>query len=572
MLFIHTDTVYCRFSSGPSQGNNQSICESTATTNNQSTRTSNLPASPLVQSHLSAATVLEDGYNSDACQNHNAAIEMEGPQELDEPELGEVLDPSPPRDNQAEESETNNNQPEFVLIPNNVITKMKVANLKAEQSKRGLDTKGLKNVLLDCLKQAMVDKVPVLSNSELQSDNEIISGFSETAKWKPLKPIEEPVAEPDNVVGMLHAPTTPEEDALFVPQKHNFAETFDCYPFLGCQKIPRHYHNGHQMHDPHTNQPMWNEEVNINGGPRADGLKANNLDGNSFPADWFQAFLPVFDGSCHHPWVSNTTFWMHKWANFLNMKAASMGAGVQGGMCPDFKPFSYEDIEKHLALYIIQGLSLLPQAEQKFTSQANDPVQGNDLCFCVFGSNAIHRHHHFKAFFCIQDPTKKMSCRKEHPTFKVAPFLCHVQEVSMLAWCLGRDKSVDEWTIGFQGKQSDKLCITYKAEGNGFQCDALCESGFAWTFYFHNQLAPKNYLQQGYIPLQSHILGMFDQLDEKHHNCWFDNLYLSAKFCRAAFTHPNEVCIAGPTRKSGHGLPLCVLQEEVQGTAEIRRV
>ena len=80
MLFIHTDTVYCRFSSGSSQGSNQSICESTATTNNLSTRTSNLPESPLVQSHLSAATVLEDGYDSDAHQNHSAAIEVEGPQ------------------------------------------------------------------------------------------------------------------------------------------------------------------------------------------------------------------------------------------------------------------------------------------------------------------------------------------------------------------------------------------------------------------------------------------------------------------------------------------------------------
>ena len=227
MLFVHTHTVYCHFSSGPSQGNNQSICESTATTNNQSTRMSNLPESPLVQSHLSATTVLEDGYDFDAHQNHNAAIEMEGPQELDEPELGEVLDPSSPSYSQAEESETSNNQPDFVLIPNNMITKMEVADPKAELSKCGLDTKGLKNGLLDCLKPAMVDKVPVLSNSELQSDNERISGFAETAKWKLLKPIEEPVAEPDNVFGMLHAPTIPEKDALFVPQKHNFAETFD---------------------------------------------------------------------------------------------------------------------------------------------------------------------------------------------------------------------------------------------------------------------------------------------------------------------------------------------------------
>ena len=46
---------------------------------------------------------------------------------------------------------------------------------------------------------------------------------------------------------------------------------------------------------------MWNEEVNINGGPRADWLKANHLDGNSSPADWFQTFLPVFDGRLSLP-------------------------------------------------------------------------------------------------------------------------------------------------------------------------------------------------------------------------------------------------------------------------------
>ena len=80
------------------------------------------------------------------------------------------------------------------------------------------------------------------------------------------------------------------------------------------------------------------------------------------------------------------------------------------------------------------------------------------------------------------------------------------------------------------------------------------------------------YLQQGYTPLHSCILGMFNQLDEKHHNCWFDNLYLSAKFCRATFTHPNVVWIAGPTRKSGYGLSKCVLQEEVKGSTELRHV
>ena len=50
-----------------------------------------------------------------------------------------------------------------------------------------------------------------------------------------------------------------------------------------------------------------------------------------------------------------------------------------------------------------------------------------------------------------------MPCCKEHPTYKVAPFLRHVQEVSMLAWHLGHDISGNEQTIGFQGKHSDTL-------------------------------------------------------------------------------------------------------------------
>ena len=43
--------------------------------------------------------------------------------------------------------------------------------------------------------------------------------------------------------------------------------------------------------------------------------------------------------------------------------------------------------------------------------------------------------------------------------------------VSMSAWRLGRDISGDEQMIGVQGRHADKLCITYKVEGDGFQCD-----------------------------------------------------------------------------------------------------
>ena len=88
--------------------------------------------------------------------------------------------------------------------------------------------------------------------------------------------------------------------------------------------------------------------------------------------------------------------------------------------------------------------------------------------------------------------------------------------------------------IGFQGQHADKLHITYNMEGDGFQCDALANAGFTWTFYFHNQLVPEKGTTLGYSPLHSCILGMCDQLEEKYHNCWFDNLYLSVKFCKGS--------------------------------------
>ena len=101
----------------------------------------------------------------------------------------------------------------------------------------------------------------------------------------------------------------------------------------------------------------------------------------------------------------------------------------------------------------------------------------------------------------VQDPIKTPPAQKDRPTYKVDPLLKHVQLVSMRAWRLGRDISGDEQTIGFQGRHADKLRIMYKAEGDGFQGDAICDSGYTWTFYFRHQPAPQKWCQLGYSPL-----------------------------------------------------------------------
>ena len=60
-------------------------------------------------------------------------------------------------------------------------------------------------------------------------------------------------------------------------------------------------------------------------------------------------------------------------------------------------------------------------------------------------------------------------------------------------------------------------------------------------------------------------MGMFNQLDTKFHNCWFDSLCLSAKFAKAAYCHPKMIRI-------GRDLPKCVIQEEKKDKNDIRAV
>ena len=67
---------------------------------------------------------------------------------------------------------------------------------------------------------------------------------------------------------------------------------------------------------------------------------------------------------------------------------------------------------------------------------------------------------------------------------------------------------------------------------------------------------------------------MFNQLKSAHHVCGMDNLYNSVKFCRDAFTGKNKVMVHGvAARKSGRGLPKCIIQDEVTNKnlqAEVR--
>ena len=67
-------------------------------------------------------------------------------------------------------------------------------------------------------------------------------------------------------------------------------------------------------------------------------------------------------------------------------------------------------------------------------------------------------------------------------------------------------------------------------------------------------------------------MALFDCFLDDYHQVRFDNLYMSAKFCLGAATHPKKVMVEGVTRTSQRGLPKEVIQHEVKNKKEILRV
>ena len=230
----------------------------------------------------------------------------------------------------------------------------------------------------------------------------------------------------------------------------------------------------------------------------------------------------------------------------------------------EFKPFTAHELRQHFGLYIMHGLNPSPRVEMKFKPQRVDAIHGNDYCYHNFGPNAERRHQNFKAFLTTQDPLIQPPERKKYPNWKVRPLIKWINYLMPMVWLLGRAFSIDEMTMGFKGKHQDKRRITYKAEGDGFQADALCQEGFCFQVHMRNDPAPRKYLKQGLSPLHSRVMYLFDSLKDDHHHCAMDNLYNSAAFCRAAVNHPRRVLCHGVARKGNRGIPKMVQQDLVE--------
>ena len=217
-----------------------------------------------------------------------------------------------------------------------------------------------------------------------------------------------------------------------------------------------------------------------------------------------------------------------------------------------------------LGLIVLNGLSTSPRVEYKFKSQNDDPVNGSDLVCASFGENAMKRYKLFKLLFAIQDPMIPVPSQKHAPNHKVDHFFSHLLNVSSDAFSLGRNLSSDEQDASFQGRHEDKARVTFKRAGDGFLIDAICEDGYTYSFYPRNVPPPKRWVDKGYSPTHSRILFMLESLPDQYYTCGMDNLFISAKFLRGAYTDTkSKTMIHGVCRTSGRGLPECVLQVDL---------
>ena len=480
---------------------------------------------------LEMEAAFDEGYDSDGWVGPPRGTDPNEEDAVDEKELPEITNDAP----RPAPAPTTTTQTGHIPIPEDVLNKMTILMLKHELRIRNVSLPKAKKKadLLAKLREALDKECPVLAAKDLpEKGPDDLADFAIGSAWRQLE-ADIDVDEPINPFPLARAPTVSAEEAAVQPKpKQNFSQLFDRPVFKGDNK----------------------------GKPRSAFLEQYHLTQDSTPVEFVDAFFPMYENKVKDgngdPFLS-----MEYLARNTNLRATLAFAGE--ATYDDWHGnFSIKEIRQHLGLYVLNGLSPSPGLEKKF--DYTDKANYNSFVSQNFGTNAVRRLRQFKCFFSCQDPLKAVPDRKASPLFKILSVVKWIRKIGPMSWECGIDLSLDEQTMGFQGHHADKLRITYKKEGDGFQCDALCDDGFTYTVYFRNEPSPNKYTRQGYSPLHARCLWIFDQLTQKHHRVWVDNLYMSARFAKGCYVHDKSVLVAGVSRIKDRGIPKCVLQEPVK--------
>ena len=101
-----------------------------------------------------------------------------------------------------------------------------------------------------------------------------------------------------------------------------------------------------------------------------------------------------------------------------------------------------------------------------------------------------------------------------------------------------------------------KLRISYKREGDGFQCDALADEGYTFSFFFRHGNAPSIGRQYDSLELSDtarRVIWLVERLPNVWTRIYMDNLFNSQKLFTALYL---AKCLGhGVARPTGRGIP-----------------
>ena len=141
---------------------------------------------------------------------------------------------------------------------------------------------------------------------------------------------------------------------------------------------------------------------------------------------------------------------------------------------------------------------------------------------------------------------------------------CHGKWKS--GWRAGKSLSLDEQTSGCKARCTlvTRIKVQQKKEGDGFQCDAICEDGYTITFHFRcDRLPTLNIPETGDLsPRDQRCAWLVEQLPGAWYHLWMDNLYTSWKF--GAMLSRRQCLFGGTVRNEDwRGVHKAVVQKVV---------
>lgn len=288
--------------------------------------------------------------------------------------------------------------------------------------------------------------------------------------------------------------------------------------------------------------------------------------------------------------------WDKKLFSFIrestNEYAAAKGAGSSDHY-PEYKSFSVAEIVCCFGLLLRNGLNPYPQMDKMFEDPAMSFVWGDERARKALPGigcgGPARRFNQFRSFCHVQSysPNKKsgqyvwtvtdassgefkdIALEAAGPMNKLEPMLSYCRYKWQHGWLPGKMLSLDEMTMGFKGRCAMVTRIKYKKEGDGFQCDCICEDGYCFTFWFRCDRPPTP-TPKDVSERDNRCSWLVDQLPGQWYRLFMDNLFTSWKF--GEMLAARKCLFAGTCQTADwRGLHSDVIQKAVTGAKELEK-